>query len=47
MFQWFTVTVNNMRANVVVLLYDYHGRAIKLLHTLDHTAWSEKVEAIP
>jgi hypothetical protein len=30
MFQWFTVIVNNMRANVVALPYDYHDRAIKL-----------------
>jgi hypothetical protein len=35
-----------MRANVVVLLYDDHDRAIKLLHSLDRTVWSEKVEAI-
>jgi hypothetical protein len=35
-----------MRANVVVLPYDDHDRAIKLLHFLDHTVWSEKVEAI-
>jgi hypothetical protein len=38
--------MNNMRANVVVLLYDNHDRAIKLLHSLDRTVWSEKVEAI-
>jgi hypothetical protein len=35
-----------MRANVAVLLYDDHDRAIKLLHSLDPTMWSEKVEAI-
>jgi hypothetical protein len=35
-----------MRANVVVLLYDDHDRAIKLLHSLDRTVWSGKVEAI-
>jgi hypothetical protein len=35
-----------MRANVVVLLYDDHHRAVKLLHSLDHTVWSGKVEAI-
>jgi hypothetical protein len=35
-----------MRANVVVLPYDYHDRAVKLLHSLDHTFWSGKVEAI-
>jgi hypothetical protein len=46
MFQRFTMIVNNMRANVVVLLYDDHDRAIKLLHSLDRTVWSEKVEAI-
>jgi hypothetical protein len=38
--------MNNMRANVVVLQYDDHDRAIKLLHSLDHTMWSGKVEAI-
>jgi hypothetical protein len=46
MFQRFTVIVNNMRANVAVLPYDDHDRAIKLLHSLDRTMWSEKVEAI-
>jgi hypothetical protein len=46
MFQRFTVIVNNMRANVAVLPYDDHDRAIKLLHSLDRTVWSEKVEAI-
>jgi hypothetical protein len=46
MFQWFTVIVNNMRANVAMLPYDDHDRAIKLLHSLDDTMWNEKVEAI-
>jgi hypothetical protein len=46
MFQRFTVIVNNMMANVVVLPYDDHDRAIKLLHSLNRTMWSEKVEAI-
>jgi hypothetical protein len=46
MFQQFTVIVNNTRANVVVLPNDDHDMAIKLLHSLDHTMWSEKVEAI-
>jgi hypothetical protein len=46
MFQRFTVIVNNMRANVAVLPYDDHDRAVKLLHSLDRTAWSGKVEAI-
>jgi hypothetical protein len=46
MFQRFTVIVNNMRANVVVLPYDDHDRAVKLLHSLDRTMWSGKSEAI-
>jgi hypothetical protein len=46
MFQRFTVIVNNMRANVVVLPYDDHDRVVKLLHSLDRTVWSGKVEAI-
>jgi hypothetical protein len=46
MFQRFTVIVNNMGANVVVLPYDDHDRAVKLLHSLDRTMWSGKVEAI-
>jgi hypothetical protein len=46
MFQRFTVIVNNMRANVVVLPYDDHVRALKPLHSLDRSMWSEKVEAI-
>jgi hypothetical protein len=46
MFQRFTVIVNNMRANVSMLPYDDHDRAVKLLHSLDRTMWSGKVEAI-
>jgi hypothetical protein len=46
MFQRFTVIVNNMRANVAVLPYDDHDRAVKLLHSLDCTMWSGMVEAI-
>jgi hypothetical protein len=46
MFQRFTVIMNNMRANVAVLPYDNHDRAVKLLHSLDRTVWSGKVEAI-
>jgi hypothetical protein len=46
MFQRFTVIVNNMRAHVAVLPYDYHDRAIKLQHSLDRTMWNGKVEAI-
>jgi prephenate dehydrogenase len=46
MFQQFTMIVNNMRASVAALSYDDHDRAIKLLHSLDHTVWSEKVKTI-
>jgi hypothetical protein len=46
MFQRFTVIMNNMRANVVVLPYDDHDEAVKLLHSLDRTMWSGKVEDI-
>jgi hypothetical protein len=35
-----------MGANVATLPYDDHDRAVKLLHSLDRTVWSEKVEAI-
>jgi hypothetical protein len=40
------VVVNNMRANVDVLPYDDHDRAVKLLHSFDHTIWGRKFEAI-
>jgi hypothetical protein len=46
LFQRFMVVVNNMRANVDVLPYDDHDRAVKLLHSLDHTVWGGKFEAI-
>jgi hypothetical protein len=46
LFQRITVAVNNMRANVDVLPYDDHDRAVKLLHLLDHTVWGGKFEAI-
>jgi hypothetical protein len=46
LFQRFMVVVNNMRANVDVLPYDDHDRAIKLLHSLDHTVWGGKFKAI-
>jgi hypothetical protein len=46
LFQRFTVVVNNMRANVDVLPYDDHDRAVKLLYSLDHTVWDGKFEAI-
>jgi hypothetical protein len=35
-----------MRVNVVVLPYDDQDKAIKLLHSLDRTMWSEEVKAI-
>jgi hypothetical protein len=44
LFQRFTVVVNNMRANVDVLSYDDHDRAVKLLHSLDRTIWGGKFE---
>jgi hypothetical protein len=46
LFLRFTVVVNNMRANVDVLPYDDHDRAVKLLHSLGHTIWGGKFEAI-
>jgi hypothetical protein len=46
LFQRFTVVVNNIRANVDVLSYDDHDRAVKILHSLDHTVWGGKFEAI-
>jgi hypothetical protein len=38
--------VNNMRANVAVLPYDDHDKTVKLLHSLDRTVQSGKVNAI-
>jgi hypothetical protein len=35
-----------MRANVDVLPYDDHDRAVKILHSLDRTIWGGKFEAI-
>jgi hypothetical protein len=46
LFQRFTVVENNMRANVDVLPYDDHDRAVKLLHSLDRMIWGRKFEAI-
>jgi hypothetical protein len=46
LFQRFTIGVNNMRANVDVLPYNDHDRAVKLLHSLDRTVWGGKFEAI-
>jgi hypothetical protein len=38
--------VNNMRANVTMLPYVDHNKAMKLLHSLDRAIWGGKVEAI-
>jgi hypothetical protein len=46
LFQRITVVVNNMRANVDVLPYDDHDRAVKLLHSFDRTIWGRKFKAI-
>jgi hypothetical protein len=46
LFQRFTVVVNNMRANVDMLPYDDHDRAVKHLHSLDRTIWGGKLNAI-
>jgi hypothetical protein len=46
LFQRFTVVVNNMGANVDVLPYDDHDRAIGLLHSSDSMVWGGKFEAI-
>jgi hypothetical protein len=46
LFQRFTVVVNNMRANVDVLPYDDHNRAVKLLNSLNHTVWGINFESI-
>jgi hypothetical protein len=44
LFLRFTVVVNNMRANVDVLPYNDHDRAVKLLHSLDRSRplWSRR-----
>jgi hypothetical protein len=46
LFQRFAVVVNNMRANVDVLPYDDHDKAVKLLHSMDCIVWGGKFEAI-
>jgi hypothetical protein len=46
LFRRFTVVVNNMRANLDVLPYDDHDRAVKLLHSLDRMISGGKFEAI-
>jgi hypothetical protein len=46
LFQRLTVVVNNMRANVDIVPYDDHDRAVKLLHSMDRMVWGGKFEAI-
>jgi hypothetical protein len=46
LFQRFTVVMNNIMANVDVLPYDDHDRAVKLLHSLDRTIWSREFKSI-
>jgi hypothetical protein len=46
LFLRFTVVVNNMRANMDMLPYDDHDRAVKLLYLLDRKVWGEKFKAI-
>jgi hypothetical protein len=46
LFQRFTVVANNMRANVDVLPWDDHDRAVKIIHSLDRMVWGGKFEAI-
>ena len=46
LFQRFLAIVNKMKANITVLPYTDHDRALKLLHALDHEVWGTKVEAI-
>jgi hypothetical protein len=46
LFQRFMVVVHNKRANVDMLPYDDHDRAIKILHSLDHMVSGGKLEAI-
>jgi hypothetical protein len=46
LFQRLTVVVNNMRANVDMLPYDDHEKAVKLLHSLGRMIWGGKFEAV-
>jgi hypothetical protein len=46
MFQHFTWIPNNIKANITILSYNDHNRALKLLHSLDCIVWSAKTEAI-
>jgi hypothetical protein len=46
MFQRFTMVLNNMRANVTMLSYNDHDKAMQLLYFLYHTVWGAKDEPI-
>jgi hypothetical protein len=46
LFQRFAVVMNNIRANVDVLLYDNHDTAVKFLHSFDRTVWGGEFKAI-
>ena len=46
LFQRFLAIVNKMKANITVLPYTDHDRALKLLHALDRNVWGTKVDAI-
>jgi hypothetical protein len=46
MFSRFQTIVNKMWANKLLLPYDDHERALKLLYTLDWKVWDVKVSAI-
>ena len=46
MFTRFQTIVNKMRANITVMPYQDHERALKLLHALDRKLWGVKVDAI-
>jgi hypothetical protein len=46
MFQHFTTIMYSKKANITILPYHDHDTASKLLHSLDCTVWSAKVESI-
>ena len=46
LFQRFLAIVNKIKANITILPYIDHDRALKLLHALDHDVWGTKVYAI-
>ena len=46
LFLRFLAILNKMKANITVLPYTDHDRALKLLHALDHEVWGTKVDAI-